>query len=71
MRRAPDLGRLRADLERVLAAGIRSAAVVLKHAAIFPDHEIAVGRLAREMGFTQVKREGEKGGGEGRRVCSN
>jgi 5-oxoprolinase (ATP-hydrolysing) len=29
-------------------------AVVLKHAAIFPQHEQAVGQLAREMGFRQV-----------------
>ncbi len=31
-------------------------AVVLKHAAIFPDNEQAVGRVARELGFTQVRR---------------
>ncbi|KAI8475487.1 MAG: Hydantoinase B/oxoprolinase-domain-containing protein [Monoraphidium minutum] len=54
VRRPPDLAALRADLSRVAAAGIASLAVVLKHAAIFPDHEVAVGRLAREMGFTQV-----------------
>lgn len=35
-------------------AGISSVAVVLKHAAIFPQHEQAVGQLAREMGFRQV-----------------
>ena len=44
------------DLQGVLQSGIRSLAVVLKHAAIFPDHEQAVGCLAREMGFTQVWR---------------
>ena len=36
-------------------AGIVSVAVVLKHAAIFPEHEQQVGRLAREMGFQQVR----------------
>ena len=54
MRRAPDLGALRRDLAPVLAAGISSLAVVLKHSAIFPDHELQVGALAASMGFTQV-----------------
>ena len=36
------------------ADGFRSLAVVLKHAAIFPDNEKAVGQVARELGFTQV-----------------
>ena len=38
------------------ADGFRSLAVVLKHAAIFPDNEKAVGQVARELGFTQVGR---------------
>lgn len=29
-------------------------AVVFKHAAIYPDHEETVGRVARELGFKQV-----------------
>ena len=62
VRRAPDLASLRAELQRVLDAGIRSVAVVLKHAAIYPAHELAVGDLALEMGFTQV---GWGAGGEG------
>ena len=36
------------------ATGFKSLAVVLKHAAIFPDNEKAVGQVARELGFTQV-----------------
>ena len=40
--------------QAVLDAGIVSIAVVLKHSAIFPAHEQAVGRLAAEMGFKQV-----------------
>eukprot|EP00983_Pelagomonas_calceolata_P125132 1161185-Pelagomonas_calceolata.AAC.2 len=39
----------------VRASGIRSLAVVLKHAAVFPDHEQAVGMLARELGFEQAR----------------
>ena len=36
------------------AEGFRSLAVVLKHAAIFPGNEQAVGQVARELGFTQA-----------------
>jgi 5-oxoprolinase (ATP-hydrolysing) len=39
VRRSPDLTALRAELQAVLAAGITSLCVVLKHSAIFPDHE--------------------------------
>jgi 5-oxoprolinase (ATP-hydrolysing) len=39
----------------VLDSGISSIAVVLKHAAIYPDHEKVVGQLAKQMGFTQVR----------------
>ena len=35
--------------------GITSLAVVLKHAAIFPDHEQAIGKLAAKLGFAQVR----------------
>jgi 5-oxoprolinase (ATP-hydrolysing) len=52
--KAPDLDRVAADLRRLLDAGFRSLAVVFKHAATFPDHERAVGALARQLGFTQV-----------------
>ena len=34
--------------------GIRSVAVVFMHAYAWPDHELAVGELAEEIGFTQV-----------------
>lgn len=54
MRKAPDLDALQKDLEPVLKMGIKSIAVVLKHSALFPDHEIQVGDVAREMGFTQI-----------------
>uniref|UniRef100_A0A0B6ZGC5 5-oxoprolinase n=2 Tax=Arion vulgaris TaxID=1028688 RepID=A0A0B6ZGC5_9EUPU len=45
---------LRYDLQKILDDGIRSIAVVLMHSYIFPDHEEAVGKLAQEMGFTNV-----------------
>ena len=42
------------DLQAVLERGIKSIAVVLKHSAIFPDHEKAVGEIAKQLGFEQV-----------------
>lgn len=38
----------------ILDDSISSIAVVLKHAAVFPEHEKMVGKIAREMGFAQV-----------------
>jgi 5-oxoprolinase (ATP-hydrolysing) len=49
-----DLGSAKKELEEVFKAGIRSAAVVLMHAYRYPEHELKLGRLAQEMGFTQV-----------------
>ena len=56
-RLCPLAARCRPELHFLLAtiAGIVSVAVVLKHAAIFPQHEQQVGQLAREMGFQQVR----------------
>lgn len=42
------------DAQAVLDSGISSIAVVLKHAAIYPEHEKMVGQLATDMGFKQV-----------------
>jgi 5-oxoprolinase (ATP-hydrolysing) len=47
-------------LQAVLDSGISSIAVVLKHAAIYPDHEVAVGQLAQQMGFKQVRSEARR-----------
>lgn len=49
-----DKEKLQSDLQRVFNLGIRSLAVVLMHSYAFPDHEISVGELAKEMGFTHV-----------------
>jgi 5-oxoprolinase (ATP-hydrolysing) len=46
---------LAAALQAVLDSGISSIAVVLKHAAIYPEHEKMVGQLAQQMGFKQVR----------------
>lgn len=53
-RREPDMAALERDLAEVFAQGIRSVAIVFKHAALYPEHERLAGELARSMGFTQV-----------------
>ncbi|AKB47717.1 N-methylhydantoinase A/acetone carboxylase, beta subunit [Methanosarcina sp. Kolksee] len=49
-----DLENAKKSLEAAFEAGIRSAAIVLMHAYRCPEHELKLGRLAREIGFTQV-----------------
>ena len=43
-----------AELRAAHADGIRSVAIVLMHGYRHPEHELALGRLARAIGFTQV-----------------
>ncbi|EGO22924.1 hypothetical protein SERLADRAFT_416478 [Serpula lacrymans var. lacrymans S7.9] len=50
----PDLDQVKRDLQRLYNAGYRSLAIVLVHSYTFPDHETQIGKLARELGFTQV-----------------
>lgn len=45
---------LRQDLERLKKAGYNSLAVVLAHSYTFPDHEVFVGKVAKELGFEQI-----------------
>lgn len=45
---------VRADLQKLYDEGYRSVAIVFVHSYTFPEHERAVGNLARSMGFTQV-----------------
>ena len=49
-----DLENAKKALEAAFKAGIRSAAIILMHAYRYPEHELKLGRLARESGFTQV-----------------
>lgn len=49
-----DLVSARAELEKAYKTGIQSAAIVLMHAHRYPEHELQVAKLAREIGFTQV-----------------
>ena len=52
--KAPDLDQIRKDLQRVRESGIESLAVVLMHAYVFPDHERAIGALAKGLGFSHI-----------------
>lgn len=51
---APDLDTVRPQLQSLLDKGILSLAVVFLHAYAWPEHELAVGRLAAELGFAQI-----------------
>src|SRR5215211_4451057 len=49
-----DLDGVRAELERAMADGIKAVAIVFMHAYRYHEHEKAVAKLARDMGFPQV-----------------
>ncbi|KAL2866076.1 Hydantoinase B/oxoprolinase-domain-containing protein [Aspergillus lucknowensis] len=44
----------RKNLEQLYDKGYRSVAVCLVHAYTFQDHELAIERIAKEIGFTQI-----------------
>src|ERR1051325_4624789 len=52
--RALDLEGARAELQRAKADGIAAVAILFMHAYRYPEHERAVAKLARDMGFPQV-----------------
>ncbi|HET9715466.1 MAG TPA: hydantoinase B/oxoprolinase family protein [Pseudolabrys sp.] len=52
--RTPDLTALRSELERARSDGLKAVAIVFMHAYRFPEHEIQVASLARDLGFEQV-----------------
>ena len=45
---------LRADLQAAFDEGLRAVAIAFLHAYRFPEHEQAAGRIAAEIGFTQI-----------------
>jgi 5-oxoprolinase (ATP-hydrolysing) len=49
-----DLDRARQDMERLAAEGFTSLAIVSMHGYRYPQHEKALAKLARALGFTQV-----------------
>ncbi len=52
--KAPDLEKVRQELGKLLKEGIESLAIVFLHAFTWPAHELQIGLLAEEMGFTQI-----------------
>lgn len=52
--KAIDMHAARIEFERAYRAGFRSIAIVLMHAYKFPDHEVALAELAKQIGFTQI-----------------
>ncbi|MAT69777.1 MAG: hydantoinase [Planctomycetaceae bacterium] len=56
---ALDEAAVRRQLDELRAAGIESLAICLLHADLYPTHEIAVERIAREVGFHEVSRSSE------------
>jgi 5-oxoprolinase (ATP-hydrolysing) len=54
VRRAPDLDRLAADLQRSRDDGLRAVALVCLHSHLHPEHEQEIGEVVRRIGFAQV-----------------
>ncbi|KAF9782495.1 5-oxoprolinase [Thelephora terrestris] len=52
--KTPDLGQVRQDLQRLHQDGYRSLAIVFVHSYTFPEHEVLVGKIAHEIGFTHI-----------------
>ncbi|KAF2087946.1 hypothetical protein K490DRAFT_65226 [Saccharata proteae CBS 121410] len=50
----PDESQIRRDLQTLYQKGYRSIAVCLVHSYTFQDHELAIERIASEIGFSQV-----------------
>lgn len=45
---------IRASLKDVLNSGISSLAIVLAHSFACPEHEIRIGNIAKELGFSHI-----------------
>ena len=46
--------KLREDMAGLLAKGVTSIAVALMHSYTYPDHELRVAEIARDMGFKHI-----------------
>ncbi|GAB2993970.1 hydantoinase B/oxoprolinase family protein [Amycolatopsis acidiphila] len=57
--RAPDLDQAAEDLRRAYDAGLRAVAIVLMHSHLHPAHEQQLGKLAEQLGFTQISLSSE------------
>lgn len=45
---------IRESLKRILEDGITSLAIVLAHSFACPEHEIQIGAIAKELGFSHI-----------------
>ena len=45
---------MKRDLEALYSQGYKSLAIVFVHSYTYPDHELFVGGLARDIGFQQI-----------------
>ena len=52
--KAPDPEAIRAQLAALRRQAVESLAVCLLHAYVHPEHEQLVGRIARELGFSEI-----------------
>jgi 5-oxoprolinase (ATP-hydrolysing) len=50
----PDLSEVEIALRKLYEQDYRSIAVIFAHSYTYPDHEIAVGKVAEKIGFTQI-----------------
>lgn len=50
----PDLAQVEKDLKRLYDQDYKSIAVIFAHSYTYPEHELAVGKVAEKIGFTQV-----------------
>lgn len=57
--RAPNLEVLGEQLRQAHADGIRAVAVVCLHSYLYPAHERDIGKLAEQIGFTQISLSSE------------
>jgi 5-oxoprolinase (ATP-hydrolysing) len=57
--RAPDLEPLGEQLRQAQEDGIRAVAVVCLHSYLHPAHELEIGKLAEQVGFTQISLSSE------------
>lgn len=54
-----DLVKSRESLQGLYEEGFRSIAICLMHSYTFRDHEVALGRIAADIGFTHISLSSE------------
>ncbi len=59
VKRAPDLELLGEQLRQAHTDGIRAVAVVCMHSYLYPAHEREIGKLAEQVGFSQISLSSE------------